>query len=79
MKIIGSLGVDPGQHCAKCTVSVFVTALRGRGVGREVTRLVLAWAFDVPGVHRAELEVLASNSRARQQSNTDQQISFRNC
>jgi hypothetical protein len=29
-----------------------------------VTRLVLGWAFDVLGVHRVELEVLASNSRA---------------
>ena len=36
----------------------------GRGLGREVTRLVLAWAFDALGVHRVELEVLASNSRA---------------
>jgi RimJ/RimL family protein N-acetyltransferase len=25
---------------------------------------VLAWAFDVMGVHRVQLEVLASNSRA---------------
>jgi len=29
-----------------------------------VTRLTLAWAFDVLGVHRVQLEVLASNSRA---------------
>jgi ribosomal-protein-alanine N-acetyltransferase len=34
------------------------------GLGREVTRLVLAWAFDVLGVHRVELQALASNSRA---------------
>jgi [ribosomal protein S5]-alanine N-acetyltransferase len=32
--------------------------------GQETTRLVLAWAFTVLGVHRVELEVLASNSRA---------------
>lgn len=38
--------------------------MRNRGLGREVTRLVLAWAFDVLGVHRVQLEVLASNSRA---------------
>jgi RimJ/RimL family protein N-acetyltransferase len=30
----------------------------------EVTRLVLAWAFDVLGVHRVELQALANNSRA---------------
>jgi RimJ/RimL family protein N-acetyltransferase len=45
-------------------VGLFVAALRGRGLGREVTRLVLAWAFDVMGVHRVQLEVLAGNSRA---------------
>jgi RimJ/RimL family protein N-acetyltransferase len=43
---------------------LFVAALRGRGLGREVTRLVLAWAFDVLGVHRVELQALATNSRA---------------
>src|SRR5262249_58631626 len=63
---IGSAGlrVDPDQHCATYTVGLFVAALRGRGLGREVTRLVLIWAFDVLGVHRVQLEVLASNSRA---------------
>jgi RimJ/RimL family protein N-acetyltransferase len=43
---------------------LFVAGLRGEGLGREVTRLVLAWAFNVLGLHRVELEVLASNSRA---------------
>ena len=63
---IGSAGLDvnPGQHSAEYTVGLFVAALRGRGLGREVTRLVLAWAFDVLGVHRVELQVLAGNSRA---------------
>ena len=46
---IGSAGLDlnPGQHSAEYTVGLFVAALRGRGLGREVTRLVLAWAFEV--------------------------------
>jgi RimJ/RimL family protein N-acetyltransferase len=63
---IGSAGleVNPDQHCAEYTVGLFVAALRGRGLGREVTRLVLAWAFDVLGVHRVELQALAGNSRA---------------
>jgi RimJ/RimL family protein N-acetyltransferase len=43
---------------------VFVASLRGRGMGREVTRLVVAWAFDVLGLHRLQLEVAASNRRA---------------
>jgi RimJ/RimL family protein N-acetyltransferase len=63
---IGSAGIEvnPEQHCAEYTVGLFVAALRGRRLGREVTRLVLAWAFDVLGVHRVELQALASNSRA---------------
>ncbi|MGH3149547.1 MAG: GNAT family N-acetyltransferase [Streptosporangiaceae bacterium] len=63
---IGSAGlrVNTGQHRATYTVGLFVAALRGRGLGREVTRLVLAWAFGPLGVHRVELEVLAGNDRA---------------
>jgi [ribosomal protein S5]-alanine N-acetyltransferase len=63
---IGSAGlrVEPDQHCATYSVGLFVAALRGRGLGREVTRLILAWAFDVLGVHRVQLEVLAGNGRA---------------
>ena len=63
---IGSAGLDvnPEQHSAEYTVGLFVAALRGRGLGSEVTRLVLAWAFSVLGVHRVELQTLASNTRA---------------
>jgi [ribosomal protein S5]-alanine N-acetyltransferase len=63
---IGSaaLDVNSEQHSAEYSVGLFVAALRGQGLGREITRLVLAWAFDVLGVHRVELQVLASNSRA---------------
>jgi RimJ/RimL family protein N-acetyltransferase len=65
-RCIGSAGlrVDPDQHCATYTVGVFVASLRGQGLGQEITRLVLAWAFTVLGVHRVELEVLAGNGRA---------------
>jgi RimJ/RimL family protein N-acetyltransferase len=56
--------VNPDQHCATYTVGLFVADLRGRGLGREITRLVLSWGFDVLGLHRIELEVLAGNSRA---------------
>src|SRR5712691_1979767 len=63
---IGSarLRVDPDQHCATYPAGLFVAGLRGRGLGREITGLVLSWAFSVLGAHRVELEVLASNSRA---------------
>jgi [ribosomal protein S5]-alanine N-acetyltransferase len=63
---IGSAGLrmDADQHCATYTVGLFVAGLRGQGLGQEITRLVLAWAFTLLGLHRVELEVLASNSRA---------------
>jgi len=58
------LQVNADQHRATYTVGLFVAGLRGRGLGQEVTRLILSWAFVVLGVHRVELEVLAFNSRA---------------
>jgi ribosomal-protein-alanine N-acetyltransferase len=62
----GSAGlrVDAGQHRATYTIGLFVAGLRGRGLGREITRLILSWAFGVLGAHRVELEVLAFNRRA---------------
>ena len=38
---------------------------RGRGLGTEASRLTLAHAFEVVGVHRVELQVYAFNPRAR--------------
>jgi RimJ/RimL family protein N-acetyltransferase len=63
---IGSAGLraDADQHCATYTVGLFVAGLRGQGLGQEITRLVLSWAFGVLGLHRIELEVLATNGRA---------------
>ncbi|MGI8446327.1 MAG: GNAT family N-acetyltransferase [Streptosporangiaceae bacterium] len=60
---IGSAGlrVDADQHGAVYTAGLFVAGLRGHGLGREITRLVLSWAFGVLGLHRVELEVLAGN------------------
>jgi RimJ/RimL family protein N-acetyltransferase len=56
--------VDPDQHCATYTVGLFVARLRGRGLGQEITRLVVSWAFDELGAHRIQLEVLTGNTRA---------------
>ena len=58
------LQVDAGQHSAEYAVGLFVPGLRGQGLGREITRLVLSWGFGELGVHRVELQVLASNGRA---------------
>jgi [ribosomal protein S5]-alanine N-acetyltransferase len=65
-RCIGSAGlrVDADQHIATYTVGLFVAGLRGQGLGQEVTRLVLAWAFGTLGVHRVQLEVLAGNGAA---------------
>ncbi len=63
---VGSAGlrVDPDQHCAIYTVGLFVARLRGRGLGQQVTRLVVSWTLGELGAHRLQLEVLASNTRA---------------
>jgi RimJ/RimL family protein N-acetyltransferase len=65
-RCIGSarLDVDADQHRARYSVGLFVAALRGQGLGRETTRLVLDWAFGPLGAHRVELEVLVTNRRA---------------
>jgi ribosomal-protein-alanine N-acetyltransferase len=65
-RCVGSTGlrVDAGQHRATYAVGLFDAALRGQGLGREITRLVVAWGFGALGLHRIELEVLAFNTRA---------------
>jgi len=44
------LMVDAGQHRAEYSVGLFVPTLRGRGLGREITRLVPR--FTVTGASR---------------------------
>lgn len=63
---IGAAGlrVNRDQHRAAFWIGLFVADLRGRGLGRQVTRLILDWAFGDLGLHRVELEVLATNHRA---------------
>jgi [ribosomal protein S5]-alanine N-acetyltransferase len=63
---IGGAGlrVNPDQHRAAFWIGLFVADLRGRGLGRQITRLILDWAFSDLGLHRVELEVLATNHRA---------------
>lgn len=39
--------------------------LRGRGFGTEAGRAVVAWGFDVVGLHRVSLEVYAFNPAAQ--------------
>ena len=50
--------------CVNLRIAVGPTG-RDRGLGSEAVRLVVDHAFEVGGVHRVELEVYASNPRAR--------------
>jgi ribosomal-protein-alanine N-acetyltransferase len=63
---IGGAGlrVNRDQHRAAFWIGLFVVDLRGMGLGRQITKLILDWAFSQLGVHRVELEVLATNHRA---------------
>jgi [ribosomal protein S5]-alanine N-acetyltransferase len=63
---IGGAGlrVNPDQHRAAFWIGLFVADLRGKGLGRQITRLILDWAFRDLGLHRVDLEVLATNHRA---------------
>jgi [ribosomal protein S5]-alanine N-acetyltransferase len=65
-RCIGGVGlrVNRDQHRAAFWIGLFVPDLRGRGLGRQITRLILDWAFSDLGAHRVELEVLATNHRA---------------
>jgi [ribosomal protein S5]-alanine N-acetyltransferase len=65
-RCIGGAGLrlNRDQHRAAFWIGLFAAGLRGRGLGRQITRLILDWAFGELGVHRVELEVLAANQRA---------------
>ncbi len=56
--------LDSENRRAKYAVGIFGPEFRGRGLGTEATRLVLAYAFDVLGLHRVDLRVLAFNRHA---------------
>lgn len=48
-----------------CGFRIWISGATGRGLGTEATRLTMAHAFEVQGLHRVELEVYAFNPRAR--------------
>lgn len=49
---------------ARFAVGFYDDAKLGKGLGQEVTKLVLEYAFKVLKLHRVDLRVLAYNSRA---------------
>jgi ribosomal-protein-alanine N-acetyltransferase len=56
--------LDVANRRAKYAVGIFAPEFRGRGLGTEATRLVLAYGFEVLVLHRIELRVLAFNAQA---------------
>lgn len=64
---VGSARLEAHGHAtaaARYAIGIWRADLRGRGLGEEVTRLVLRHAFGALGLHRVELRVLARNQAA---------------
>jgi RimJ/RimL family protein N-acetyltransferase len=57
-------GLDETDRRARYAIGLLATDLLGRGIGTEVTRTLLAYAFRDLGLHRVDLRVLAFNTRA---------------
>lgn len=56
--------LDETDQRARYAVGLLDRTVLGRGLGRQVTRLVLEYGFTVVGLHRVDLRVLAFNVRA---------------
>lgn len=56
--------VDPENRSAAYRIALSSGEFTDRGLGKESTRLVLSYAFDVIELHRVRLEVYAFNMRA---------------
>lgn len=56
--------ISEADRKARYAVGLLDSSLLGRGLGREITRRVLQFAFDDLGLHRVDLRVLAYNERA---------------
>ncbi len=57
--------LDRDNRSCNFRIIVFYDRNRGRGLGTEATRLMLAHAFETVGLHRVELSVYLFNPRAR--------------
>jgi RimJ/RimL family protein N-acetyltransferase len=58
-------GLDPDNRACNFRIVLLYDRNRGRGLGTEATRLILAHAFETVGMHRVELAVYRFNPRAR--------------
>lgn len=63
-KPVGSVyfrDISEQHHCAEYGIFIGDGNARGRGIGTEAAQLFLAYGFDVLGLHRISLRVLADN------------------
>ncbi|CEG27745.1 GNAT family N-acetyltransferase [Bacillus sp. B-jedd] len=58
------LTVNEADCRARYAVGLFDSSVWGIGLGTEITRLVLQYAFEVLNLHRVDLKVLEYNHRA---------------
>ena len=56
--------IDDANRRARYAVGIYDPTKWGRGLGTEVTNLVLKYAFDELKLHRVDLKVLSFNERA---------------
>ncbi len=67
-KPLGSVDIkDIDMENRKGEYGIFIgdKDTRGRGIGTEAAKLMIRYGFDVLGLHRIYLRVIASNERAR--------------
>ena len=57
-------GLDLHDRRARLAIGLYDVSQLGKGLGREVIKLVLSHAFGTMGLHRIDLRVLAFNERA---------------
>lgn len=56
--------VNETDRRARYATGIFDSSLWGRGIGTEMTQLVLRYAFETLKLHRVDLRVLSYNKRA---------------
>ena len=64
---LGHVGLYQIDHRVRsCELGIIIGDLSkwGKGIGREVTRAIIAYAFDELNMNRIELSVVSSNARA---------------
>ncbi|MFD5095781.1 GNAT family N-acetyltransferase [Amycolatopsis thailandensis] len=58
-------GIDEDNRSGAFRIALTGPEIFGKGYGTEATKLLLAYAFDVVGLHRVSLEVFDYNPRAQ--------------